>query len=416
MKDWMRYCAGLSMVLAVVLSVSCETEGPDDFKSHFIKYYGGDGEQEAKDFLVNADGSVVMVGSSIEPTGDKKVFVVKADEYGKEIWSLTFGGATDESGQNVQRITSGTEAGNYLIVSNAQKSVEDSLAIRLTIVSDTGDSLRSFLIDRYESQEAKSITTLSTGEYLLTGTVKNTDTLNAELIGVFDLEDSFNMVIGSDFSLVSSERFGTSTVAAGIKILDRANSVNYALYTDEWTGAESTYESNFVFRRYDKGTNSKLSFYAGVDDRNEFLADIDQSGIGEYLAVGTQVSPVSNFTGIYACRINSTFLNVLNQGTISGSPAQSEGVAVTRALDNGFFWVLGNEVRAGGTDRDIWIGKVNASNLTAVFSKKIGALNNNDTGAKILQLDNGDVLILGTMELVNQKKMALIKIKGDGSF
>ncbi len=416
MKYWTRYGAGLIFILSITVFISCETDGPDDFRNHFIKYYGGDGDQEAQDFLVNTDGSIVMVGSSVEASGNKRVFVVKADEYGKEIWSMTFGGATDETGQNVQRIISGVDAGNYLIVSNAQKTVEDSLAIRLTVVSETGDSVKSFLIDRYESQEAKSITTLATGEYLITGTVKNTDTLNAELIGVFDLEDSFNMVVGNNFNLISSERFGTSTVAAGIKILDRPNSINYALYTDEWTGGESTYESNFVFRKYDKSTNSKESFYAGSDDRNEFLADIDQSGFGEYLAVGTQVSPASNFTGIYACRINSTFLSVVNQGTISGSPSQAEGVAVAHSLDNEFFWVLGNEIRAGGSDRDIWIGKVNANNLTAVFSKKIGALNNDDVGAKVLQLDNGDVLILGTMELVNQKKIALIKIKADGSF
>jgi hypothetical protein len=415
MINRIRYFAGL-FVLLVMACVSCETEGPDDFKRYFIKYFGGDGDQEANDFLLDDDGSIVMVGSTFEPTGDKKVYVVKADAQGNEVWSLKFGGATNESGQNIQKITSGLDAGSYLIVSNAEKNVEDSLAIRLTVVSETGDSVKSFLIDRYESQEAKSITGLTTGEYLITGTVKNTDTLNAELIGVFDLEDSFNMVIGNDFTLISSERFGTSTVAAGIKIIDRPNSVNYALYTDEWTVGESTYESNFVFRRYDKNTNDRESFYAGSDDRNEYLADVDQSGFGEYLAVGTQVNPSSNSTDIYACRINSNYLTVLNQGTISGGPPQAEGIAVTRSLEDGFFWVLGNEIRAGGSDRNIWIGKVNASNLTAVFSRKFGASNNDDVGSKILQLRNGDILILGTMELVNQKKMALIKIKADGSF
>jgi hypothetical protein len=54
--------------------------------------------------------------------------------------------------------------------------------------------------------------------------------------------------------------------------------------------------------------------------------------------------------------------------------------------------------------------------LSTVYARKFGGSNNDDTGSRILQLDNGDVLILGTMELVNQKKMALIKIKPDGSF
>ncbi|CAN0475857.1 unnamed protein product, partial [Phaeothamnion confervicola] len=45
-----------------------------------------------------------------------------------------------------------------------------------------------------------------------------------------------------------------------------------------------------------------------------------------------------------------------------------------------------------------------------------GAANNDDTASAIEELDNGDLLVLGTMELVNQKKMALIKIKANGSF
>ncbi len=416
MRDTKRIWFVLFSLLMIVMLVGCETEGPDDYKDHFIRYYGGDGEQEGKDFLVNSDGSFVMVGSSIEPTGDKKVFVVKADESGNEIWSLKFGGATNEAGQNIQKIIAGADAGNYLVVSNAEKSVEDSLAIRLTIVSESGDSVKSFLIDRYESQEAKSILSLPSGEYLITGTVKNSDTLNAELTGVFDLEDSFDMVVGNDYTLISSDRFGKSTVASGVKTIDRPASINYALYTDERTEGDDVYETNFVFRRYDKSTNDKVPFYAGTIDRNEFLADIDQSGSGEYLAIGTQINPASNFTGIYACRINSGFLAVSTEGIISGSPSQGEGVAVSAARESGFFWVLGNELRAGGIDRNIWIGKVDANNLTAVFSKKIGAFNNDDTGSKVLQLDNGDVVVLGTMELVNQKKMALIKLNANGSF
>lgn len=410
-----KYCVWLCLLLAMVW-LSCETEGPDDFKKHFIKYYGEDGDQEAKDFIVNADGTIIMVGTSTEINGIRKVYVVKADGFGKEMWSLEFGDITNESGQDIERIISGPDAGNYLVVSNAEKSLGDSLAIRLTVVSEGGDSLKSSLIDLYESQEAKSLTALPTGQYYLTGKVKNADTLNVELPGVFDLEDSFDMVIGNDLSLVSSERFGRSTVASGVKIIDKSNSINYALYTDEWTPAETNYESNFVFRKYNKSTNSKESFYSGTSDLNEFLSDIDQSFFGSFMAVGTQIDPDDNSSRIFASVIDAGYLTVLNNDNIEGSPPQGEGVAVYHALEDGFFWVLGNEINAGGEGRNIWVGKVDAASLNTVFSRKFGGSGNDDTGSKIFQLDNGDVLILGTMELVNQKKMALIKIDKNGSF
>jgi hypothetical protein len=423
MRAVKRYCVVLVTFLAIVW-VGCETEGPDDYKEHFIKYYGGDGDQEAKDFIVNSDGTVVMVGTSII-SNSKKIYVVKADEQGKQLWSLELGTGSNETGQDIERIISGPDAGNYLIVSNVEKSVEDSLAIRLTVISENGDSLKSSLIDRFESQEAKSLTVLASGQYLITGKVINSDTLNVELPG-FDLEDSFAMLVGNDLSLVSSERTGGSTLTSGIKIIDKPNSINYAMYSDELKiekdfptdDPDDSYEVNFVFRKFDKVSNDRTSFYAGDILLNEYLADIDQSFSGIFMAVGTQVDPANNSTSaLYACTINSSYAKpLLIQGKIKGGPTRAEGVSVGHALEDNFFWVLGNEILAGGQNRSIWVGKVDASNLSTVYSRKFGGSNNDDRGSKILQLDNGDVLILGTMDLVNQKKVALIKIKANGSF
>lgn len=423
MSELKKYWLGFYILLSIGW-LGCETEGPNDYKSHFIKYYGGDGDQEAKDFLVNDDGTIVMVGTSTE-NGNKKVYVVKADISGNEIWSLKFAGAINEMGQDIEKIIFGPDIGNYLIVSNAEKSVADSLAIRLTVVSEAGDSLKSFLIDRYESQEAKFIIALSSGQYYITGQVKNADTLNVELPG-FDLEDSFDMTIGNDLTLVSSERTGGSMIASGIKIIEKPNSTNYALYTDErkvqpdfpTDDPDGLHEVNFVFRKYDKIANDEITFYAGTTRVNEYLADIDQSFSGPFMAVGTQRDPSDNeVSALYACVINFSYLKpLIIQGNIDGAPARSEGVAVFHSVDGDFFWVLGNEIREGGADRNIWVGKVRASNLSVDFSRKFGGSSNDDTGSKILQLSNGDVVILGTMELVNQKKMALIKIKADGSF
>lgn len=418
-----QYCFAL-LALLIITVFSCDTEGPGDYKSHFIKYYGEDGDQESKDFVVNDDGSVVIVGTTTF-NGIKKVYLIKADEQGNQLWSLKFWGGTNESGQAVERIVAGTDIGNYLVVSHAVKSAEDSLAIRLTVVSESGDSIKSFLIDRYESQEANSLTVLPSGSYYLTGKVKNADTLNVELPG-FDLEDSFDMIIGNNYALVSSERTGGSTLASGIKIIEKSSSTNYALYSDELKVEPDTpldptdglYEVNFVFRKFDKNTNNKTSFYAGTPRLNEYMADIDQSFSGVSMAVGTQYDPTINtYAKLYAATINSSYSKpLIASGEVSGAPDRAEGVSVAHSADVDFFWVLGNEVAAGGGDRNIWVGKVEVSNLQTSFSRTFGSSSNDDTGSAILQLENGDLLILATMELVNQKKIALIRIKPNGQF
>lgn len=66
-------------VLFLATFLSCETEGPENYKNHFIKYYGGDGDQEAKDFVINSDGTVVMLGTSYETNGNTRIYLVKAD-------------------------------------------------------------------------------------------------------------------------------------------------------------------------------------------------------------------------------------------------------------------------------------------------------------------------------------------------
>ena len=50
----------LLYILVWVIVCACDTAGNVDpvFQDFFIKYYGEDGNQEAVDMLVNADGSI----------------------------------------------------------------------------------------------------------------------------------------------------------------------------------------------------------------------------------------------------------------------------------------------------------------------------------------------------------------------
>lgn len=398
----------LSLILLfLAIFLSCETEGPQNYKNHFIKYYGGDGDQEAKDFVINDDGTIVMLGTFFETNGDTRLYVVKSDHEGNQIWAKKLG-SKSEFAQDIKLIRSGSDAGNLVLLSNVKKNEADSTAISLIIINQAGDSLKSKVFDFLRSQRAKSVTPLEDGGFYVGGNTTDTDAGKNTALTIPDLEDAIILKFESNWDNYDLEQIGSSSITAIVQIMDEPNALIFASYSDELIGAETTYESNFIFRKIEN--NNEVTISVNNPTRvNEFLTAIARVPFGEYLAIGTQQVDIG-VNQIFLAKINSSFSTVLNEGPVG--PETSEGVSVTSSSD-GSFWILGNEVLGGG--RNIWIGKI-SSGLSVSDSFTFGGVNNDDTASAIKELDNGDLLILGTMELVNQKKMALIKIKPNGSF
>jgi hypothetical protein len=344
--------------------------------------------------------------------------LAKTDGEGTIIWERKLGEISrDEIAQDIEPIIAGPDAGNYIVMSSVVKSIADSLAIRLTIVSPDGDSLKSELINRYESQSGRSITPLSDGTYFISGNVLNADTLNVDL-PIFDIEDV--LVIRVPSSLVPNPvadyfRIGLSSLGAGVKIFEGPSpDFYYAGYSDELIGSESVatdYELNFVFRKFTTDPSSVSSVYAGdpgIED-NEEMSSIAKSGSGlSYLAVGTRTDGSGNRTIVAStANVNFTAANSM-QNLLVGA----EGISASASGATSFL-VVGNKINPGG--RDIWLSKVDIT-LNPIFAVTFGGSNNDDTASAVAELPNGDIVVLGTMELTNQKKIALIKLKSNGGF
>jgi hypothetical protein len=418
MKSQVNY--SLIVLVASFLWVSCDTESTVDpvYKDTFIKYYGEDGDQEGKDLVVNNDGTIIILGTSTSPGGLKRMYLAKTDGEGTIIWERKLGEISrDEIAQDIEPIIAGPDAGNYIVMSSVVKSIADSLAIRLTIVSPDGDSLKSELINRYESQSGRSITPLSDGTYFISGNVLNADTLNVDL-PIFDIEDV--LVIRVPSSLVPNPvadyfRIGLSSLGSGVKIFEGPSpDFYYAGYSDELIGSESVatdYELNFVFRKFITDPSSVSSVYAGdpgIED-NEEMSSIAKSGSGlSYLAVGTRTDGSGNKTIVAStANVNFTAANSM-QNLLVGA----EGISASASGATSFL-VVGNKINPGG--RDIWLSKVDIT-LNPIFAVTFGGSNNDDTASAVAELPNGDIVVLGTMELTNQKKIALIKLKSNGGF
>jgi hypothetical protein len=409
----------LYSLLAVAMLVgflSCETDGPDDYKNYFIKYYGGDGYQEAKDFVINDDGTIVMLGTSFESNDITRLYLVKSDAEGNVIWQRKVGSSFEQA-RDIEPILSGPNQGDFVVLSNVKKNAADSLAIRLTIVSNsTGDSIKSVFFNLLDSQEGYSVTPKADGGFFVVG--KTTDPNSEDNVETefANIEDQLLIQFEPDLTYQPTNvtRIGGSATGAIVKVFGSGPPYFFAGYSDEKNRfiVDDTYESNFFFRSFNVvGTQTQID-YAGSEDegKNEYMNAIIKSG-ASYAAIGTRTL-TSGAKSIFATSLNSSF-KVTEEGIYSAS--NCEGISISASSSGGYL-IAGNQITAGG-NRDIWFARINSvDQIDRSNPFTFGAPNNDDMASAIKELSNGDVMILGTMELVNQKKMALIKIRSNGSF
>ncbi len=408
----LKFVISIGLFLLSLLLITCDTKNNVEptFKDYFIRYYGEDGNHEAKDLVVATDGIIIL---GTETLGlSNRVYLVKTDFSGTVIWNKTLGSATNAVAQDIELIPNGPDAGNFAVLANVRKANVDSLAIQLTIISSDGDSLKSLLISRYESQEGKSVTPLLDGGYFITGKVLNADTINVEL-PIPDFEDTFVGRIDENLQPVEYIRIGSASIGSGVKIFQSGSVFHFARYSDELIGVDSEYESNFIFNSFISDPRSPFeSGYGGSPTLNEQMVSAALSTFNRYVAIGTQ-SDLDNLNKrVYAVALSGFPGIALEQVILSG---QNDYEAVYVAAGATRFLVLANESNASGF-RDIYFRKMDGF-LETEFDLRFGAPNNDDRGAAVAELPNGDILILGTMELAGQQdKIALIKVRADGTF
>lgn len=422
MRAGIRYGFWLSLLLVIVIFWSCETGSDEPYKDHFISYYEGDGNSEAKDLLVNDDGTIVMVGTSTEVSGIKKVHLVKTDAEGKIIWSKRFGSILGETASDIELIKSGTYTGDILLLSNVKKNASDSTLVKVRRIDQDGNKIDSIVYNRYAWQFGYSVTATSDGGFAFTGNC-DTAAVSPEP-GVLPFEDQSDLLVAKySESRVRNPNWLPSrgeSVVMGIKIFESGRSPNpyfIAGYTNIRDNSPDA-ESNFWFAELSSLGFAAPEIYPTSPTNDEYMTAIARSPFGNYMAIGIQENN-SGVNKLFGLMVDQSFLNnigVQGGNVIEGAPDVAESVSIAGSEKGStIFWVLANDVSAAGR-RDIWVAKVNASNMSTEFKMKFGAANNDDTGAALAELPNGDLLILGTMEIVNQKKMALIRVKSNGRF
>ncbi len=427
-----RIIQTLTIVFVAFLCFTCDTEGNLEPQVAFIKYYGGEGNQVAVDLHVNSDGTIILLGTTIN-NGTSNIYLVKTDQEGNVLRTATFGNGTD-----VARDIEPTFDGDLVVLARTRIQGVDS--VKLLRISMDLVKLDS-VIDGFPGKDAYPNTVTAVEQhglrdFVVTGSTKQTGPSTNSLQAIMHLRYDNNLNPYSNVwerirdaginQPVPITQFGVRTVALDdnrLYVMSYSNApkngvgLNYNVFYFPLKFDEDS--GGLVSGGAAGGGTGEVTIGTATEDTFGALASTD-------IAVGTVSTAVSGGIGqlIFSrFPIYTRIVNLSEQVKELGNPIHTtlatgsstnrnfEAVNITAASGGGYY-IVANQIELDNT-RNIWVSKIDeAGNIR--WSSNFGAKENDDRGAGVGELPNGRVVALGTMNLENQDKLALINLNGSG--
>jgi hypothetical protein len=426
------------LLLFLGLLISCDTENkfPDTAQDYFVKFYGEDGDHDGVDFVVNSDGSFILLGNERIAGSPQQIYLVKVDALGTVVWHSRFGSgsAGDEFAKDIEF----TADGNIIIAAETQKALDDK-DVFVKIVSQTGaplDSIRVGLktMSNLESdEEVNSISIIHDG-FIVSGSTtaviapqepNNTkDALHLRFTLALDLIEED--VVGQPLWTFRTQKDDSEDVL--VKMIEINPSLYYGF---GFTNTISTTGNNNQNFKYWAFSLNNYGTTAGVDE----LFGVEASNIDQILS-GVIESPLQSGSGFALSGIKTIdgggdqsyilkLRNPLTQGEnniLSEAPPIDLGTNVSgktsmKSIASGGFFLLTNSRLASNDNLNISLTKL-SNTLQEVWQVPIyfGGAGDDFTGS-VTELPDGKIMIIGTMTLggvSGQTKMVLMKLNSDG--
>lgn len=433
MKKWWM------MAVLIAGLVACETTSTveDPATTHFIKYYGRDGDETGVDLVVLSDGSMVLFGTN-RPTPPLDTlgtqwYVVKVDAKGTIISEATFGGSNDEEARDIELLSNG----NLVLVGNTYKSSTDRDAMIITLTPDlvkidsNSVAVRDGLgVVTTGDEDVSSITEIADG-FIIAGSTTYTGS-KTPVTGQADTRDAIQLRVFSDLTEYPnswSQTYGYFSDDYSVKIVEGSPSGFGSFYVfgatnNKPNSSHTNVNYNFwFFALGSTGVPVNQQTYSGsisADERMSsfcfspagfFTAGVLQSGSSPsdlYIAEAAFPDPVNGFS----------LLKEKNLSIFLGS-GLSGRTAVTRSAVTGGFLVLSEENGFNGNQN--WIlTRVNNDGSVAWTQPIVYGGEGLDSCGGIQELPNGRIVIVGTMRTgrpdAGEFKMTLVKVSADGKF
>ena len=384
---------------------SCDTDHTisPPYESYFLKYYGEDGNQQAEDMVVNADGTFVLLGSSSVGQG---MILIKADAEGNTLWKKKLGSSADTP---VDIET--TSDGNYVVLSNFQAAANNA-DIKLIRIDVNGNKLDSAMHGTTANDYASSVTEVSDHGFIVAGRTE----FNPNPIVYPDRKTSFlhfrcNSTLvfykDSDGLWNDIDGYGNGNVAGNIngctKIYENSTNSFYLFgYSNAQTINNSTNKISLIYYRLtNEGEQADVNYLASASDdiQSIFVSYVPPSLLEGYLIVSTankgSSSPKLRVSKLKTPLHSTPVVDNQFDQNILGS-RKLDGVYATPSYTSpqGYL-IVSNETDDKG-QTDILLSKIDQSG-DELWSASYGS-NKNDKGCKKKYL-----IIIFLFPLINQK-------------
>ncbi len=399
-------CFIVSWIFAI-FNTSCDTEGNSEprFEDYYIKYYGGDGNQTGVALTAYNEGFVV-VGNSALINGESKLFVVYIDALGNEIWSHTYGDLLSLDAVDVE-----TDRDNNLVIAVTVQNPADQ-DIAFFKIGPDGSRIDSLIYRSPGFDEvARDLLITDNNDYVITGYTTDVDVAKADYNPVTDFEDILSIRVSSDLILFDPANwrrvYGFSGIDRGEALVQKDDgSFLFFGSTDRIPTGNSTANPElnmFVFPAGQDGIASSTSPFQwfGNSQTQEIASSISPTSSFGFVMVGSAVqsNTISNIF-FAVIRNNDALINSASVNTA----ANVQAVGVIEDVRGGYL-IIGNETIDNMTN--LILLKTSVDGILE-WSRSFGGADN-DLAGNILQLQDGSILMTGTVELESQSKMTLIK-------
>jgi len=408
-------------VLIVVLRIFCGCDTPEELQrnrtDYFLKFYGNDGNQTGVDFVMNDDGTFVLVGNSQESaTSDLQIYVVKINQKGEVLWQNTYGSnARNEEAKDIELLKNG----ELIIAGNSKpKNVTTQSDVYLLKLNQDGgfvDSVRQGTITSFENvSSVTEVTTASDSSELIvagsisgiSGNAQDTDAMHMR----FKIEKNLNKLKRlSELEWKTRPTypsFGFQGVENATKVVQYDNNTFYVFGSSNQLG-----KFDFWYYSLSNKANEPInSTLIGNLEQDEVLTSVtlskDQTSV---VLTGTrQGSIVTVLLRLPLLSISpSTTTNLNLEGDQYSQPRL--------AIGQTGYWVAAQKTSASTSD--IVLAGTNVDG-TRNFEHLFGESLLSQSGS-VAELPDGRVVTIGTMALGgvgnnSQLKMVFMKLNSSG--
>ena len=392
---------------------ACDT--PEKVKpfqdQNFIKLYGGDGTEEGMDLMALSDGGFVLTGSTTSTSdGNKDVYVVRTDNLGNMVWEKNYGGAGDDVGHFVLL---GQNNSIYVCGEITQDTLS-LVGMRNVYVLNLSLADGSMLNQprQYGKTGRDEVGTdmieLEQGGFFITSTMVHQDTSKYYLIETDQNLDTIQF----RSRYVGTEQVNNYAIRSYENETDMINPyVVFGSVQRIVNGNKSFWYRSFLYRSNGDATTNP-EFY-GSETEDEICSDVFKTTDGGYILAGT--TTLGNQAREMVVKLDpnreeiwkKTYNNEFNRNVKESSIIQTS--------DGGF--LLSSTIELNDPKNDeISLLKLNAEGVEE-WRKTYGS-SQNDKGSKVVQLEDGSFVVVGTMGFdinpASQAKMCLIKLNKNG--